>query len=164
MYIVYRAYDDNTATILDINTYAQYDMSESDMVKFINKGNNILGVSLSSSKRKISSLSSYEFMQFPMEDEAYQYCRENNISSRNIMYINGIFYVFEKTNMKIHVDYFVCYWEGDIATYIGKNGGYTNYIQSAKSFDKETANKQAAILRNKSKTGKYWGIQRIIVG
>ena len=62
------------------------------------------------------------------------------------------YWVFEKTNKVYHVDYYVCTWAGDTATYIGKEGGYTPYIQAAKSFSKHEANKKAAIMTRNSKT------------
>ena len=85
------------------------------------------------------------------------------ISGKNKRYIQGLYWVFEKRNSKIHVDYYVCAYAGEEVTYLADAGGYTPYIQAAKIFDKKTAGEAAAIMTQHSRTGKHWTTQRVKV-
>lgn len=162
MYVVYEAFDDNTAIIIDIGTFARYECSESDLIKLANKGNDILGLSVSN--RKINYITAYECISFPTEADAEEYIRDNNLTYKNKRVASGYYWVFIKKNYKKHVDYYVCTYIGDEVSYVAKEGEYTPYIQAAKTFDKHTAGEQAAIMSKRSKTGKYWTTQRVVVG
>lgn len=157
MYIIYKAYDDNTAEILDVGTYQKRELTEKELINF-NKEHDVLG--LSATKQKINYIEAYSCVQFSMESEADEYIKENNLSYRNKRYIQGLYWVFEKSNKKIHVDYYVCAYAGKEVLYLAEKG-YTPYIQAAKVFDKRSAGKAAALATKNSKTGKYWTTQRV---
>lgn len=163
MYIIYKAYDDNTAIVLDVITLRRQFMYERDLINFINNGHDVLGCSVSG--QRINYLEAYSCLTFPSEDEADEYIRENGLSYRNKRYINGLYYVFEKTHKCIHVDYIIRNQIGYDCSYliIGNNNkiGYSPYIQSATTFDKRTAQEKAAMMTKNSKTGKQWVTVRI---
>lgn len=161
MYIIYEAFDDDTAVVMDIPSFQRMEMSESELISFGSK-HDVLGLSVSG--RKLNYINAYNCLTFPSEDEADDYIKYNGLSYQNKRYIQGYWFVFEKKNHKSHVDYYVCHWINNIATYIGDKGGYTNYIQAAKKFTKDEAGKKAAMLRRNSKTGKFWTTQRVVVG
>lgn len=160
MFVIYKAYDDNTSVVLDIGTFGMKEMTEQDLIRFINNGNNVLGASVSG--QKLNYLNAYECLSFPTESEADEYIRYNGLSYKNKRYACNYFWVFNKINHKTHVDYYVCSWAGDVATYVANNGGYTQYLNGAKVFDKRSAGEQAAIMTRKSRTGKHWTIQRVV--
>lgn len=159
MFIINEAFDDNTAIVLDLNTYARREMSELELIRFASSGHDVLGLSVTN--QQINYITAYSCISFAVETEADEYIRENGLTFRNKRYINGLYWVLEKNNKKIHVDYYICTWAGDTATYVAEKG-YTPYIQAAKSFDKKTAGKQAALMTKSSKTGKYWTTRRIV--
>ena len=164
MYVVYQAYDDNTAEILDIGSYGRKLMTEQELIIFGNK-HDVLGLSVSG--HKINYITAYNCLSFSSEEEANEYIKYNNLSYQNKRYMCGYWWVFEKKNNKIHVDYYVCNYKGEEVTYVGEdNKGktlYTPYIQAAKSFDKKEAGEKAALMRKNSKTGTYWTTQRVVV-
>ena len=160
MYIVYQAYDDNTAEILDIGTFQRTPMTEQELIHF-GTHHDVLGLSVSG--HRLNYINAYNCLSFGTEDEANEYIRYNGLSSQNKRYASGYWWVFEKRDYKIHVDYYVCTYRGDEVTYLGKGGGYTPYIQAAESFDKRTAGEKAAIMTKKSKTGTKWYSERVIV-
>lgn len=160
MYVVYEAFDDNTAVLLDIGTYARKEFTEQELIRFINSGHDVLGASVSG--QKLNYLNAYNCLSFAIEEEANEYIRDNNLSYQNKRCAMGYYWVFEKKNVTRHVDYYVCAWAGDLATYIAKEGGYTNYIDRAKSFNKREAGERAALMKKNSKTGKYWTTQRVV--
>jgi hypothetical protein len=118
---------------------------------------------LTTYRGKVACMEAYTCIQFPSEVEAAEYSREHMISPNQTFYINGLYCVLERTYQKFHVDYLVCYYTGDVATYVCENGGYTPYIQAAARFDKKTAGKKAAMMNQRSKTGKHWTTQRIVI-
>ena len=160
MYVIYEAYDDNTADVLDIGNYGRKFMTEQELIHF---GNNYDVLGLSVSGHKLNYITAYNCLSFASEEEANEYIRENGLSYQNKRYAMGLFWVFEKKNHKKHVDYYICTYAGDEVTYLAEKG-YTPYIQAAKTFDKRTAGEKAALMTNKSKTGKHWTTQRIVVG
>lgn len=160
MYVVYEAFDDNTAIILDIGTLARYECSEADLIKMVNNGSDILGASVS--KQKLNYLNAYNCLSFPTETDADEYIKDNNLSYRNKRYASNYYWVFEKKDSKIHVDYYICTYRGDEITFVSEFGGFTPYIQSAKTFDKHTAKKQAALMTNKSTKKVHWTTKRIV--
>lgn len=159
MLVVVEAYDDNSALVMDLNTYTRKEMSELELIRFANNGHNILGLSVSS--RQINYINAYDCISFASEDEADEYIKENGLTSKNKRYTNNLVWVLEKKNNKIHVDYYICAWSGPNAVYVAEQG-YTPYIQAAKSFDKKTAGRKAVMMAQKSKTGKYWTTQRVV--
>lgn len=163
MYIVYKAYDDNTAELLDICTYRRIEMTEIELIRFVQNGNEALGLSVSKSNNKINYINAYTFCQFPTEAEANEYIKINGLNYSNKKYINDMFCVLHRNNKVYHVDYYVYYMAGPELTYLSEKGGITPYIQGAKTFDKKEAGKKAALMRQKSKTGKYWTTQRVVV-
>lgn len=158
MYVVYKAYDDNTAEIYDIGTYQKRYMTEQELISFGSK-HDVLG--LSTTGGKINYINAYNCLNFPTEDDANEYIKENGLSYKNKVHAMDYYWVFEKKNITIHVDYYVCTWAGESQTFIGENGGYTPYIQAAKSFTKHEAGKKAALMTRNSKTGKKWTTHRI---
>lgn len=158
MFIVYKAYDDKSAEIIDIITYSKREMGERELIAF-SKNHNVLGLSVSNNK--INYITAYSFMQFPTEADANEYCHENGYSYQQKMYIGSYYYVFEKTNKTYHVDYYVMYWTEVEQTYLAEKG-YTPYIQCAKSFDKKSAYERAASMTKNSKTGKKWSVYRYV--
>lgn len=160
MYVVYQAFDDNTSIVLDIGTFGRREFTEQELIRFINSGHDVLGASVSG--QKLNYLNAYECLSFPTEKEADDYIRYNGLTYKNKRYASDYYWVFDKRNSKIHVDYYVCMYLGNEVTYIAENGGYTNYIEGAKTFDKRTAGERAAIMTKKSKTGKYWTTQRVV--
>ena len=166
MYIVYQAYDDNTAEILDIGTFQRIPMTEQELIKF---GNNHDVLGLSVSGHKLNYITAYNCLSFPTEEDANEYIGDNALSYQNKRYACGYWWVFEKRNHKYHVDYYICTYAGNEVTYLGKKDKsgkdtYTPYIQAAQCFDKRTAGEKAARMTQSSKTGKHWTTQRVVVG
>lgn len=159
MYIIYEAYDDNTADVLDIGNFAKRPMTEQELIIF---GNNHDVLGLSVSGHKLNYITAYNCLSFASEDEADDYIKSNGLSYQNKRYAVGYYWVFEKKNRKRHVDYYIYTCAGDNITYLTENG-YSPYIQAAKSFDKKTAGEKAALMTRNSKTGKHWSIQRVII-
>lgn len=163
MMVVYNAYDDNSADIIDVVTMKMYHQSAQQIINYLNKGGKILGVSASSNK--INYINAYSIGTFPTEFEADEYIRDNYLSYQNKRYINDMFYVFEKTDKVIHVDYVVYTQNGDEITYVGKDvkgkTTYTHYIQSAKTFSEKEAYSRSASMTKCSKTGKFWFVMRM---
>lgn len=159
MYVIYEAYDDNTADVLDIGNFAKRTMTEQKLIRF---GNNhdILGLSVSG--QKINYITAYNCLSFASEDEADDYIKYNGLSYQNKRYAVGYYWVFEKKNRKKHVDYYIYTCAGDDVTYVTESG-YSPYIQVAKSFDKKTAKEKAALMTKNSRTGKHWSVKRVCV-
>lgn len=166
MYVIYEAFDDNTAIVLDIGTYRRIQMSEQELIRF-EKQNDVLGLSVS--KNKINYITAYNCLSFSSEEDANEYIKDNNLSYQNKRFIQGYWWIFDKKEHKKHVDYYICTYRGDDITYLGEkdNKGkntFTPYIQAAKVFDKRTAGEQAALMTKNSKTGTYWTTQRVVRG
>lgn len=159
MFIINEAFDDNTAVVIDLNNYARREMSEIDLIRFANSGHEVLGLSVTG--QQINYINAYECISFSMESEADEYIKENGLTFRNKRYVNNLYWVLEKKNKKIHVDYYICTWAGPNATYVAEKG-YTPYIQAAKSFTKHEAGKRAALMTKGSKTGKIWTTHRLV--
>lgn len=159
MYIVYKAFDDNTSVVLDVATFDRKEFTEQNLINFVNSGNDVLGASVSG--HRLVYLNAYNCLTFPTESEADSYIKANGLSYKNKRVLPSYVCVFEKTNHKDHVDYYVCTYAGDNVTYVGEKG-YTPYLQAAKSFDKKTAGERAALMTKKSTTGKYWTTLRVV--
>ncbi|MBO5389599.1 MAG: hypothetical protein J6A59_16005 [Lachnospiraceae bacterium] len=159
MLIVYKSYDDNTAEIIDLCDYSVKFCRESVLLALA-KTHNVIGLSVSNNK--INYITSYNIMTFPTENEATEYIESNGLSYRNRLDLNGMYYVLEKTNEIIHVNYIVGYITEAERLYLAKKG-YTPYIQAAKIFDKKDAFKVANVMTHNSKTGKRWSALRIPV-
>ena len=159
MFVVSEAYDDNTALVIDLNTFSRKEMSELDLIRFASSGHDVLGLSVTN--KQINYIHGYDCISFPTEYEADEYIKYNGLTFRNKRYLNGMYWVLDKKDNKIHVDYYVCTWAGNEVTYVAEKG-YTPYIQAAKKFDKKSAGKQAALMTQNSKTGKHWSTQRIV--
>jgi len=159
MYIVFKAFDDNTADILNLSSGQMNFLQEDELIKF-GKSNDILGLSVDT--RKINYIQPYTFVSFPTEYEMNEYIRMYGISHYVKKHIHGIYYIFTKSNNTKHVDYYICSYSGPEVTYLAESG-YTPYIQAAKSFDKKTAQKQAVFMTNNSKTGKHWKAERVVI-
>lgn len=160
MFIISIAYDDNTAEVLELPSQNRKYMTEQELINF-SKHNEVLGLSAGN---KINYIQPYSAYLFPSEDEAYFYIKNNNLSYNSKHYVGeGYYAVVEKNNNKRHVDYFVYCCSGPEITYVGKNRGtYVPYKQSAKTFTKHEAQKTAALMTRKSKTGKYWTVERVV--
>ena len=74
MYVVYQAYDDNTAEILDIGSYGRKLMTEQELIIFGNK-HDVLGLSVSG--HKINYITAYNCLSFSSEEEANEYIKYN---------------------------------------------------------------------------------------
>lgn len=159
MFIVYEAFDDNTAIIADLSNYAQKEFSEQQLIRLASN-HEVLGLSVSG--QKINYLNAYSCIAFTTESEADEYLRDNGLSYQHKRYVNNMFWVLEKKNQKTHVDYYVYSQAGPDLTYIGKDGGYTPYIQAAKTFTKREANEKAVFMTKRSKTGKHWCAKRVV--
>ena len=159
MYIVYEAFTDNSAIVLDVCTLQRIELTEQNLINFASN-HEVLGASVSN--RKLNYLNAYNCISFASEEDVNDYIKENNLSYQNKRYINGYYFVFERKEYKIHVDYYVCTYAGEEVTYLCENG-YSPYIQAAQAFDKRTAGEKAALMTKKSKTGKHWTTQRVIV-
>lgn len=162
MYVVHKAYDDNTAIIMDISSMGGIkfiNLTEKELISLGNR-EDVLGLSVSG--QKLNYLSAYQSLYFPSEDEADEYIKDNSLSYKNKRYIQGMWWIFEKRNTKIHVDYYIVAYAGDNITYVAERG-YTQYIQSAISFSKKEAGEKAALMTQNSKTGKHWTILRVPV-
>lgn len=158
MYIVITSYDDNSAEILDLGNYSRKRFTESELIKF-SDNRDVLGLSVSNNK--INYINAYSITQFCTEDEATEYCRECGIGFNNKIYALDYWWVFERNNRVIHVDYYVMYYTEVEQTYVAEKG-YTPYIQCAKSFDKKSAYERAASMTKNSKTGKKWSVYRYV--
>lgn len=163
MMVVYNAYDDNSADIIDVVTMKRYHQSAQQMINYINKGGKILGVS--ASNNKINYVNAYSIGTFPTEDEADEYIRDNGLSYQNKRYLNDIFYVFEKIDKVIHVKYMIYNQTGNEITYVGETvkgkTTYTPYMQAAKTFTEKEAYSRSASMTKNSKTGKFWFVMRM---
>jgi hypothetical protein len=161
MYIIYKAYDDNTAVVLDMPSFNMRTLTEKELISLGSK-ENVTGLTVSN--RKILSLNSYECLTFPVEAEADEYinyirqCFPNKKATK--INSNSIYYVLCTRNEKVHVDYYVVSYTEVERVYIAQKG-YTPYIQAAKSFSKSDAQKKAAMMQRNSKTGKHWTTERI---
>ena len=153
MLVVNKAYDDNTAELIDLVSWSRSFYNEKALIE-LSKTHNVLGLSVS--KNRINYISSYNIYTFPTEAEANEYIKENGLSYRNKIDLNSFCYVLEKTNEVIHVDYLVAYITEVERTYVGEHNSYTAYPNSAKRFDKKEAGRVAGVMTNKSKTGKIW--------
>lgn len=165
MLVVYNAYDDNSADIIDVVTMKRYHQGAQQIINYINQGGKILGVS--AGNNKINYINAYSIGTFPTEDEADEYIKDNQLSYQNKRYINDMFYVFEKNNKVIHVDYVIYTQVGDEITYVGQTvkgkTTYTPYIQSARTFTEKEAYSRSASMTKNSKSGKYWFVMRLPV-
>lgn len=159
MLVVYRAYDDNTADIMDITNYGVQFYYENALVA-LSKNQRVIGLSVSNNK--INYLTPYSVISFACEDEAIEYIKENGLSYRNKIYANGMYYVLERTDKIIHVDYIIGYITEVESIYLADKG-YTPYINSAKTFTKNEVFKVANKMRYSSKTGKLWKAIRVPV-
>ena len=163
MMVVYNAYDDNSADIIDIITMKRYHQSAQQIINYINNGGKILGVSVGTNK--INYINAYSIGTFPTEDEADEFIRDNGLSYQNKRYVNDMFYVFEKNNKVIHVDYVIYSQMGDEITYVGETvkgkTTYTPYVQAAKKFTEKEAYSRSASMTKNSKTGKLWFVMRL---
>lgn len=162
MYVVIEAFDDDFAMVLDLNTYVKTQFNAKELVA-LSKSHDILGLSVSGSK--INYINAYRTLSFASESEADDYIKDNSdtVSYRNKRYINGLYFVLEKTNKITHVDYYVCTYAGDEVTYVGNKGGYTPYIQAAKPMSRREAGEISAMMTRNSKTGKTWLMRRVPV-
>jgi hypothetical protein len=164
MYIVYRAYDDNTADILDIPSYNVNFLTEKELISLGSK-ETVTGLTVSN--RKIVSLNAYECLTFPVESEADEYVNyiRQSYPNKKITKINSnsTYFVLCTRNQKIHVDYYIVSYTEFERTYVA-NKGYTPYPQSAKPFSKAEAQKKAAMMQRNSKTGKNWVTERVACG
>ena len=159
MYVVYEAFDDNTAVILDLGTFNKQLMYEQQLINFVNAGNQVIGLSVCG--KRLNYIQAYNCVSFSTEGEVDEYIIDNNLPKRNKFWAFGYWWILEKKSTE-HVVYHICSYAGDTVLYVG-NGGYTPYIQAAQNFDKVTAGKKAAIMTQRSKTGKHWTIQRRVV-
>ena len=98
MYVVYEAYDDNTADILDIGNFAKRPMTEQELIHFGNT-HDVLGLSVSG--HKLNYIAAYNCLSFASEDEADDYIKSNGLSYQNKRYAVGYYWVFEKKNRKL---------------------------------------------------------------
>lgn len=151
MKVVIRAYDDNTADILDLDSMRVYFCTEHNL-KTIDS-NDVLGLSVT--KGKINYINAYDYIQFETDDELEDYIVYNRIRNCVKKYINGTYFLFIRNDSKIHVDYYVCTYRGPVTTYVCTKG-YTIYINGAKKFNKTEASKRAAIMTDRSRTGSHW--------
>lgn len=159
MYVVYRAYDDNTADIIDLSTMHVENFGERQLIK-LGTEKDILGLSVSSNK--INYINAYTFIKFDSDNELNEYIREYVDEPYVKKNVHGYFWLLKKTNHKYHVDYYVCTYKGDEVTYLGKERNYTPYIQAAKTFSKHEAGEKAALMTKNSKTGTHWTTHKVI--
>lgn len=159
MYIIFEAFDDNTAIVLNTSTYERVLLTEKQLID-INKTHDVLG--LSAGDRSIHYIKSYAFLAFESEESANEYIKEHNYSYQNKTYENGMWWYFQKTNYVSHVDYYVVTYRGEEITYVGEKINYTPYIQSAKKYTKHEAGKTAALMNQRSKTGTKWTTLRVV--
>ena len=160
MYIVSRAYDDNTADILDIGSYQTKWFSEIELIRFA-ANHDVMGLSVSGGK--VNYINAYSVVQFPTEDEATEYCRENGIGFNNKMYLLDYWFVFEKSNRKIHVAYFIRTAKEVEWVYLGRDIKYTPYQQAAQEFTKKDAQKKVAMMNNNPKAVQHWMAERVVM-
>lgn len=158
MYICYKTFDDNYIEVLDLNSYQTAVMSASDIKKFIHSGHNIFGVTCSDNK--ITAVRSYECISFPSEMEADEYLKDNNISYKDKLFVNGYWYVFEKRKKVIHVRYYIYNYNEYETTYVGLNRSYTPYKDAAKEFEKKEAFVKAASMNKNGNGSKRWLVLR----
>ena len=160
MYIVTKVYDDDFVEVINLIDFKRYDLGVSDQRKLITE-TEVLG--LVSYDNKIVDRLGYNFICFPTEDEAENYCLCNKLSFNNIKSVNGNFFVFIKNNKLYKVNYYVYNQVGNVITYVGHKNSYTNYKQAAKIFDRESAYIKANNMTKNSKTGKFWYVQRELI-
>ena len=146
MYVVTKVFDDNSASIIDIGTYKEVTLTESEIKNFC-KNHAVLGVDIC--KNKIYNLMAYSTMQFASDTDAYEYAG----SDKNVMYIQGMYWVFTPDRMVHHVAYYVTHYTEVECTFIAEKG-YCGYMEYAKQFTKDEAYKKCASL-NKAHAKKY---------
>lgn len=153
--VVTRAYSDNYADVMDVSTGTSKTMSDKDIIKYMESGKDIFGVTVYGGK--ICKIQPYGIMMFATEEDA----REHNLNCENkltiVSYDPVVCAVYKITSPIVYVDvaYYVGCTSGDETTYIGMKG-YTVYMQAARRFEKRESEKIAAIMTKKSKTGKHW--------
>lgn len=164
MLVVYNSYDNNSADIIDVITMKRYHQGAQQIINYTNAGGKILGVSVSGNK--INYINAYNIYTFPTENEADEYIKENGLTYNNKRYLNDMYYIFEKKESTIHVDYVIYTQIGNEITYVGNTikgkVTYTPYLQSAKRFTEKEAYSRANSMSKYSKTGKHWFVREII--
>lgn len=166
MYIVVRAYDDFTADILDIGNFRTRHFENKELLNFL-AAHEVIGAVKSG--HKIVRLTTYDYVQFASEGEAYEYLREEGLSTKDLIYAEGYWWVFINTNRVEHVEYKVYFSHGDEKTFgifdaSGRLLGCTPYIQAATSLDRQTAKRLAYFCKKNSKHGNYWKTLRLVNG
>lgn len=159
MYVIFEAFDDNTATVFNTSNYERNTLTEQQLIAF-GKIHDVLGLSVG--ERSINYINSYSFVAFESEEGANEYIKENGYSYQNKKYENGMWWYFQKTNYKVHVDYHVVTYRGEEITYVGEDIKYTPYIQSAKKYTKQEAGETAALMTRRSKTKTRWTTLRVV--
>ena len=166
MYIVVRAYDDFTADILDIGNFRTRHFENKELFNFLAR-HEVIGAMTSG--HKIVNLTAYNYIQFESEGEAYEYLREEGLSTRDLVYAEGYWWVFINRNRVEHVEYKVYFPHGDEKTFgifdaCGKLLGCTPYIQAATRLDRQTAKRLAYFCKRNSKHGNYWTTLKLVNG
>lgn len=161
MYIVYRAYDDKTADILGIGkgNINMKRFSEEELINFTSH-HDVIGVS--ASDKRLNYINAYDILQFPTEDEATEFCHEHGISYKNKIYIFNYWYVFERSYITYHVSYFIRTAKETDNVYLGKDIKYTPYMQAAKEFTKDEAQKKVDMMSKNPRAAQNWTIERIV--
>lgn len=166
MFYIAEAYDDYTAYIDEVTEAGcmkKKQLKTEHQLIQLSKEQEIVG--LYASDDRVESLIAYEATELPTPEELKEYVREHGISEyktfENVL-------LTPKSGM-LHVEYVVGYELGydniaDHVCYLGEKGSYTNYLDSAKVFNRADAQKTAALMRQRGKTGKLWKAIRIEVG
>lgn len=160
MYIVSKAYDDNTAEILDIGSYQTRFFTEIELIRF-SASHDVMGLSVSGGK--INYINAYSVYTFPTEDEATEFCRENDIGFNNKMYALDYWFVFQKSNKRVHVAYYIRTAKEVEWVYLGENIKYTPYQHAAKEFTKKEAQKKVAMMNKNPKATQHWMVESVVI-
>lgn len=160
MKFVYEAYDDKTADIMDTDTGCIDFYTEKNLISLAAK-QKVIGLETKSGK--ISSLESYNWLQFPSNEEAREY-KQGLRSVKEIHFETpyGVAMFIAKGIVR-HVDYYVLYYLGNENHFVSAYDSRTTtpYLESAKEYTKRDAQNEAHMRTRNSKTGKFWTTLRV---
>lgn len=160
MKFVYEAYDDKTADIMDTDTGCIDFYTEKNLISLAAK-QKVIGLETKSGK--ISSLESYNWLQFPSNEEAREY-KQGLRSVKEVHFETpyGVAMFIAKGIVR-HVDYYVLYCLGNENHFVSAYDSRTTtpYLESAKEYTKRDAQNEAHMRTRNSKTGKFWTTLRV---
>ena len=162
-YIVTYGFSDRSGILYEAESGVSKYCTESAIVKLA-KDNYIIGAFVDTKHNRVDKLQPYDFIKFENLNNAYEYCYEHSIDIGEVEFINDDYYVFFKKSI-YGIEYVIVSYRGepnmiDYATYVGHKG-YTNYLNSAMTFDRDTAYKR--VTRMNDKGTRKWEVIALVI-